>query len=503
MNLLYRCSQLMDGITLSACALAVALAIVVGIDRTRWSKLDYIPSVGPSGHLTSYYGAIRFILHAKHMIRKGYEQNKEGFFKVPMIDRWMVVVSGPRFVDELCKIPDEKLSFDHAMQDILQVKYTFGLEAQEHPYHVQVVREHLKRNFEELFPRIFEEIRLVFDELVPFQEHGWVRVGAYSAAMKATCRASNRVFVGFPICQSPEFEKIQLKFALQVATRATVINIFPKLLRPVIGRLLTNTPSSLRHCMEVLRPIVDERLKKEKFFGNNWPGRPNDMLSWLIDVSSPEDRNLRSIALRILVLNFASLHTSAQSFAHALFNLAAHPQYIEPLREEVKGVVGQYGWTQDSMSQLRKVDSFLRESQRVSCTCLTPVVRKAMEDIIFSDGTRIPAGTHLAMSPTTMSLDDQYYPNPDEFEPFRFYAMHQGAMTKSERFSMRLSALNFGQGKRACPGRSFATTMMTAMMAYLVLNYDMKLEDGVRPPDEWLFVNCSPNRTAEILFKKC
>ena len=29
---------------------------------------------------------------------------------------------------------------------------------------------------------------------------GWVKVGAYTAAMKVTCRTSNRVFVGLPIC---------------------------------------------------------------------------------------------------------------------------------------------------------------------------------------------------------------------------------------------------------------------------------------------------------------
>ena len=37
-------------------------------------QLDAIPSVGPSGHLSSYYGAARFILHAKAMIQEGYDQ---------------------------------------------------------------------------------------------------------------------------------------------------------------------------------------------------------------------------------------------------------------------------------------------------------------------------------------------------------------------------------------------------------------------------------------------
>jgi hypothetical protein len=43
----------------------------------------------------------------------------------------------------------------------------------------------------------------------------------------------------------------------------------------------------------------------------------NDMITWLIDVSDDEHRNLRSICLRILVLNFAALHTSAQVCRYA------------------------------------------------------------------------------------------------------------------------------------------------------------------------------------------
>ncbi|KAJ7660426.1 hypothetical protein B0H17DRAFT_832480, partial [Mycena rosella] len=44
--------------------------------------------------------------------------------------------------------------------------------------------------------------------------------------------------------------------------------------------------------------------------------------------------------------------------------------------------------------------------------------------------------------------------------------------------------LPFGTGKHACPGRFFAATELKAMLAHLVLNYDVKAEvEGVRPPD--------------------
>jgi len=53
------------------------------------------------------------------------------------------------------------------------------------------------------------------------------------------------------------------------------------------------------------------------------------------------------------------------------------------------------------------------------------------------------------------------------------------------------------------PGRFYAATELKAMLAHLVLNYDVKLEnEGVRPVDVWLGPNCVPNQTAEVMFRK-
>ena len=56
----------------------------------------------------------------------------------------------------------------------------------------------------------------------------------------------------------------------------------------------------------------------------------------------------------------------AQAFTHALYNLAAQPQYIKPLRDEVEGIIAEDGWSKISIGKMRKLDSFLRESQRVN-----------------------------------------------------------------------------------------------------------------------------------------
>lgn len=59
------------------------------------------------------------------------------------------------------------------------------------------------------------------------------------------------------------------------------------------------------------------------------------------------------------------LPTKRQSFAYVLYRLAVHPEYAQVLREEVDAVAKEEGWTKAAMQKMRKVDSFLKESQRV------------------------------------------------------------------------------------------------------------------------------------------
>jgi len=53
------------------------------------------------------------------------------------------------------------------------------------------------------------------------------------------------------------------------------------------------------------------------------------------------------------------------------------------------------------------------------------------------------------------------------------------------------------------PGRHFAANLLKGLLAHLVLNYDVKLEnDGVRPTNMWADGSLVPNQTAEVMFRK-
>jgi hypothetical protein len=48
-----------------------------------------------------------------------------------------------------------------------------------------------------------------------------------------------------------------------------------------------------------------------------------------------------------------------------LYRLLSNPDYVESLREEVDAVIREEGWTKAGIDKMYKLDSLLRETQRV------------------------------------------------------------------------------------------------------------------------------------------
>lgn len=81
-------------------------------------QLSMIPSVGPSGTLTSYFGALRSLQDYNKPIQEGYEKYGGGFFKVPLLDRWMVMVTGKELLQEYSRAKESDLSINHAIATV-------------------------------------------------------------------------------------------------------------------------------------------------------------------------------------------------------------------------------------------------------------------------------------------------------------------------------------------------------------------------------------------------
>jgi cytochrome P450 len=56
---------------------------------------------------------------------------------------------------------------------------------------------------------------------------------------------------------------------------------------------------------------------------------------------------------------------------------------------------------------------------------LVAVTRLALRPFTFSNGVTIPAGTLVSIPASSIHTDERIYPNPDEFDGFRFAKLHE------------------------------------------------------------------------------
>ena len=81
--------------------------------------------------------------------------------------------------------------------------------------------------------------------------------------------------------------------------------------------------------MEFIRPMVEERFARMEELGEDWDDKPvcwsaplhvdviinarvqNDMLMWLMTEAKGVEKSLAGLARRLLVVNFAAIHTTS------------------------------------------------------------------------------------------------------------------------------------------------------------------------------------------------
>ena len=91
----------------------------------------------------------------------------------------------------------------------------------------------------------------------------------------------------------------------------------------------------------------------------------DDAIQWVVEAALPT-APLYELCIRILYLNFSAIHTTTVSITQALYDLAAHREFQDPIRDEIKHILkSSGGWTRQALAKMRKLDSSLKESQRL------------------------------------------------------------------------------------------------------------------------------------------
>ncbi|KAH0555796.1 hypothetical protein GP486_006260 [Trichoglossum hirsutum] len=400
----------------------------------------------------------KYVYDAHSLLKEGCEKYPNGAFQLQTPDGVKVIITG-KLIDELKDFPDDVLDIESTRLSL---------------------------------PDITEELDYAFATEIPPTEE-WKAVKLHPVLLRIVALVVGRVLVGPSINRVDDWLTASIDFTTDVFVGAMILRMCPSWLRPVGQFFVPQIRRVHKHHAVARRfiiPVVNERLA---WIRNGFDEKHEDMIQWLLTNGSEKDGgDPKDIARLQLLVTFAGIHTSTMGVTNTMYDLAARPEYIKPLRDEIEAVLADTDgkFTKQALTKMKKLDSFMLESQRVNPPEFATFTRKVMKPITLSNGTHLPVGTMLQIP---VGFNRSLFDSPDEFDGFRFYNLRQESETEANKHQYGTVSKRF-----------FAGNMIKAITARFILDYEFKLADqsAGRPKNLRFQATNAPDPTKELLLRK-
>ncbi|KAJ3659268.1 hypothetical protein Zmor_010965 [Zophobas morio] len=201
----------------------------------------------------------------------------------------------------------------------------------------------------------------------------------------------------------------------------------------------------------------------------------------ITDEGKTEEKALtmNELAAQAFVFFLAGFETSSTTMTFALFELATNPEIQDKLRNEISSVLTKYNdeLTYDGIMEMTYMDKVINETLR-KYPPVPMLMRKCNKEYLIPNTSIIlPKNMDVGIPVLGLHKDNDYYPNPEVFDPERF---------SDEQKSSRpaFTWLPFGEGPRVCIGLRFGMLQSKVGLTTLLKNYKIKLSSKTKTPLE-------------------
>ena len=139
-------------------------------------------------------------------------------------------------------------------------------------------------------------------------------------------------------------------------------------MRPVLGFCLPSR-RLMRQRMAQMHAYLVVLIQERQTMASSADNRPLDVLQYMMDHAEGDDGRPEKIVLRYTYTILGALHTVVSAIVDMLYETCAHPEYVGPLRVEMQQILreeGEGAWQKNSFNKLQKLDSFMKEAQRLN-----------------------------------------------------------------------------------------------------------------------------------------
>jgi len=194
----------------------------------------------------------------------------------------------------------------------------------------------------------------------------WTEVGINQIFVDVVAKVSGRIFVGPELSSDPGYLEAASNYTYDLMNAVNAIKKMKPWLRPLLAprcKEVRQLREREHRAEKYFRPLIEERIRARKTDAN-WDA-PDDMLQWMINRMT-DTTTLSEIARTQLGLTFAAIHTTTMVATNIVFTLAVTPEYMQPLREEIRNAMANNDGkiTTRTLQQLVKLDSYMKEVTR-------------------------------------------------------------------------------------------------------------------------------------------
>ncbi len=182
------------------------------------------------------------------------------------------------------------------------------------------------------------------------------------------------------------------------------------------------------------------------------------------------------IVNHMIFLLMAAHDTSTITMTSMAYYLAKNPEWQDRCHEESLAL-GTEAVAYDDLDRLVALDLVMKESLRLVVP-VPGVMRKTSAETALL-GYRVPAGTYVAANLWGVHHFEEWWPDPERFDPGRF------AADRREDKVHRHAFMPFGNGVHKCIGMYFGGMEITATMHQLLRRYRFSVPEGYEMPLDW------------------
>ncbi len=325
-------------------------------------------------------------------------------------------------------------------------------DGEDHRHHRRIMHAAFTR-------RVLHEYAAFMGPLIETGVAGWDRpdLRAFGAFKALTLDMAAALFVGADL--GPASDRMNRAFEDMVAASMSLVRL------PLPGLEFNRGLKGRASLEDYFRQLLPERRSK--------PG--TDMLSRLCHAEDESGHRFddQEIVDHMIFLMMAAHDTTTSTLTSMTYELAAHPDWQERIREESLALDRPHLAFED-LDELPGLSVVLKETLR-RYPPLPVIPRVALRSFEF-EGYTVPEGAMVVVSPIFSHHMPEWWRAPQLFDPERFSPARQEDAQHTHLW------IPFGGGAHHCLGFKFAELQVKSIVHQLVRRYRWSVPTGYRMP---------------------